>query len=133
MRRLRNLYLVLLTLMVLLSTQGMLLANTEEVWVNERNNIEMTQSFFLDMVNKLKYESEMYKRFEEALYSERKAFAEERQAFQEERAQWKQLEKELNEYAQSLFKENKKLKATNDLYKSVLLIAVGGLIYEAVN
>lgn len=93
----------------------------------------MTQSFFLDMVNKLKYESEMYKRFEEALYSERKAFAEERQAFQEERAQWKQLEKELNEYAQSLFKENKKLKATNDLYKSVLLIAVGGLIYEAVN
>lgn len=133
MRRLRNLYLVLLTLMVLLSTQGMLLANTEEVWVNERNNIEMTQSFFLDMVNKLKYESEMHKRFEEALYSERKAFAEERQAFQEERAQWKQLEKELNEYVQSLFKENKKLKTTNDLYKSVLLIAVGGLIYEAVN
>lgn len=107
----------------------MLLANTgQEIWINERNNVEMTQPFFMDLMNKLKYESVMHQRFKESLMVERKTYEKEREAFLKEREEWKKLEKELNEYSHKLARQNKLLEWKLDTYKkvgTVLLIAGG--------
>jgi len=129
MRSLRNLSKVLMILMMLLIMPRMLLANTgQEIWINERNNVEMTQPFFMDLMNKLKYESVMHQRFKESLMVERKTYEKEREAFLKEREEWKKLEKELNEYSHKLARQNKLLEWKLDTYKkvgTVLLIAGG--------
>jgi len=119
---------------MLLSTASSLFASVEnEIWINERGNVEMVPDFYMDLINESKYNSEMYTRLWEIVWSEREAHDKERQAAEVEREKWKQFEAEVN--AENRMQEKYIVHLENALsiekfYTKILtVVAIAGVAY----
>jgi len=93
----------------------------------------MVPDFYMDLINESKYNSEMYTRLWEIVWSEREAHDKERQAAEVEREKWKQFEAEVN--AENRMQEKYIVHLENALsiekfYTKILtVVAIAGVAY----